>query len=53
MEPALYRLRTSGPTMQGMTAPPPVDFGTPTYNNSIDAFYGPPRTITARLTWRR
>ena len=29
------------------------NFGSATYNNSIDAFYGPPRTITARLTWRR
>jgi iron complex outermembrane receptor protein len=29
------------------------NFAGATYNNSIDAFYGPPRTITARLTWRR
>ncbi|NBW08984.1 MAG: TonB-dependent receptor [Caulobacteraceae bacterium] len=27
------------------------NFAGATYNNSIDAFYGPPRTITARLTW--
>ncbi|QTC90735.1 TonB-dependent receptor [Brevundimonas goettingensis] len=29
------------------------NFAGATYNNSIDAFYGPPRTVTARLTWRR
>jgi len=28
------------------------NFAGATFNNSIDAFYGPPRTITARLTWR-
>ncbi|RZJ97861.1 MAG: TonB-dependent receptor [Brevundimonas sp.] len=28
------------------------NFGTPTYNNSIDAFYGPPRTWQVQLSYK-